>query len=269
LLYVKASEGFRAGGFNANAAFENGGTAFNPEEATTYELGMRADLMGGRLRFNPTFFFTEWEEIQVNVPLTTPSGPAVATDNAGDAEVMGIELEFQYVATENLNIFGSFAWLDTEYTRIDASVVTDIYPDGFVNFGTTPPSTNFPTFIPGISEDSPLSLSPEYRFTIGAQYDFSIADKPSAIVVDYAWTDDHRSNPFDSDHVLIESYGLLNGRIRVDLDEHLTMAIFGTNLTDERFLLGGTDFAEGYTVGVRSEIPGRPREYGLEVSLNF
>jgi iron complex outermembrane receptor protein len=269
MVYGKISEGFRAGGFNANWAVDNGGSVFDPEEATTLEFGMRADLLDGRLRLNPTIFFTEWDDIQVNVPVTTPSGPAVLTDNAGDAEVMGLELEFQYVATDSLQIFGSLAWLDTEYTRIDPTVVATIYPSGFLNLTTTPPSVNPPTFVPALTLDSPLALAPEYKITVGAQYDFTIGDIPSAFIFDYAWTDDHRSNPFDLDHVLIESYGLLNARLRIDVDDNLTIALFGTNLTDERYLLGGTDFARSYTVGVKSEIPGRPREYGLEVSLNF
>lgn len=277
MMYAKVSEGFRAGGFNANKAIPGGGQEFEPEEAVTYELGARMDLMDGRLRFNPTLFHTQWEEVQVNVPIVTPAGPAVILDNAGDAEITGLEIETEFLVSEAVSLFAAFAYLDAEYTRVDPTVLTSSYPNGFLDlanfdFSTNPPTPAFqaPSLAPDITTDTELQLTPEYKITIGTQISFNIAGIPVAALFDYAWVDDQRSSPFESGGITMEAYGLLNGRITADfLDDQLTVALFGTNMTDERYLIGGQDFAAGYTVGNRDEYPGRPREYGLELRFNF
>jgi iron complex outermembrane receptor protein len=277
MVYAKVAEGFRAGGFNANKAIPGGGAEFEPEEAITYEFGARMDLLDGRLRFNPTIFHTKWDDMQVNVPVVTPSGPAVLVDNAGDAEITGLELETQFLLSENVTMFAAFAYLDAKYTRIDSTVVTSSYPNGFLDlpnfdFTTTPPTPAFqiPVVAPDITKDTELMLTPEFKFTIGTQVDFTLAGTAMSAIVDYAWVDDQRSSPFESGGIEMESHGLLNARVRADvIEDQLTVAIFGTNLTDERYLIGGQDFAAGYTVGNRDEYPGRPREYGLEVTYNF
>ncbi|MGV7120367.1 TonB-dependent receptor domain-containing protein [Sphingopyxis sp. 550A] len=49
MTYVRASTGYKAGGFNARAADNNG---FDPEDLTSYEIGFKSELFDRRLRFN-------------------------------------------------------------------------------------------------------------------------------------------------------------------------------------------------------------------------
>jgi iron complex outermembrane receptor protein len=48
---------------------------------------------------------------------------------------------------------------------------------------------------------------------------------------------------------------------------NLDMAIFGRNLTEEKYYGGGNSNA--LTGGFNSRIPGQPRTYGLEITARF
>ena len=92
-LYAKASKGFRAGGNTADTNLPDNGLSFDPETAWTYEVGARTEI-GGVLRLNPTFFYTDWSRVQSTIIIFAPA-PVATTQNIGDVEIYGIELEGQ------------------------------------------------------------------------------------------------------------------------------------------------------------------------------
>ena len=58
MMYASATNGFKSGGWNARAASSDQLQAFAPETIWSYEFGMRADWMDGRLRTNVTAFYS-------------------------------------------------------------------------------------------------------------------------------------------------------------------------------------------------------------------
>ena len=46
-------------------------------------------------------------------------------------------------------------------------------------------------------------------------------------------------------------------------------ALYTASLSNEYYLIGGVDFAGGYTTGSRELDPGRPRQFGLEARVRF
>jgi iron complex outermembrane receptor protein len=268
MLYVKASKGFRAGGVTANGALPGGGLAFDPETAWTYEAGARLEFFDRRLRINPTVFQTDWKEIQFNVLIPTASSPVAATSNAGDARIKGFELESQFAATNRLTLVGTVSLLDGYYTTVPNLMAT-IYPLGFPAFlGGVPGSI---AFVPNISLGTPLQRAPKSKFSGGVHYAYPFASGSKLVTnVDYAWTAKQRSSVTIVDAVNMPSYGVLNARLQYEAARDAwSVALFGTNLTDKHYLVGGVDFAGGYTVGVRELDPARPREFGVELKVNF
>lgn len=283
-LFAKASKGFRAGGFTVSRDFVTDPEAgnrlavpFRPETAWTYEIGARIEALDGRLRFNPTIFQTDWKSIQFLEPGTVPN---IFTSNAGDARIKGLELETQFAVTDNLVLSGSFSYLDAKYTRLDSNIRV-VFPDGFV---TNPAFPAGPPIVPNITGpragapvvrnyinlDTPLSRAPEFKFTVGARYTHPLGNGGKLVAnVDYAWTDKQKTLAEDIGP-LSPSYGLLNGRIQYSAPGgSWSIGIFGNNLTNAFYTVNETAYDTGLTVGMRLEDPGRPRNYGIELSVSF
>ncbi|HXQ13514.1 MAG TPA: TonB-dependent receptor [Caulobacteraceae bacterium] len=274
MLYVKASEGFRAGGITANAALPGGGLPYSPETAWTYEAGARMEFLDHRLRLNPTVFLTDWKDIQFNSLIPTATTVVAATQNAGDARIKGFELESQFAVTDRLTLTGSMSLLDGHYTRV-GNLTYATYPFGFL--ATFPnPATGMvlpgsTVILPNITLNQPLQRAPKVKFAIGGNYTQPLAGDAKLVAsLDYAWTDSQNSAVTISDAIQMPSYGLLNARLEyVARGGRWSIAAFGTNLTNQFYLIGGVDFAKGYTAGTTELDPGRPREYGVELRAKF
>ena len=70
--------------------------AFDPESIQTYEIGVRSDLVGGRLRLNASLFHTDWEDIQIRSNFVDPSigvyAVTIITQNVAGADADGRKL---------------------------------------------------------------------------------------------------------------------------------------------------------------------------------
>ncbi|MFK7733564.1 MAG: TonB-dependent receptor, partial [Pseudomonadales bacterium] len=141
MLFGIYSEGYRPATQNRNAgqlATNQAGVYAGyvvPAVAVTdtlesIELGIKSELMDGRLRVNASLYQTEIDNLQVS--RFDPSNVAflVFMENVGDAETMGLDMDFQWAATENLTLTGAFSWLDTEITRLNGQLQGVAVPVG-------------------------------------------------------------------------------------------------------------------------------------------
>ena len=95
--YFTYSEGFKGGGFDDTPAnIPQAITPFDPESATNYELGVKADLFDRRLRINADVFTMDYEDLQVTQ--TNAACLCNLTDNAASAKIEGVEAEFTLAA---------------------------------------------------------------------------------------------------------------------------------------------------------------------------
>jgi iron complex outermembrane receptor protein len=240
MTYGSVSTGFRGGGFNftSNSYFN-----FQPEEATNYEAGARMEFLDNTIRFNPTIFYTDWTNIQVQQVIPIATGSAIVLQNAAAATAWGIELEGIWQVTPDFEISGNLSTLDIGYDDIGAAT--------------------------GITIDSPLQRTPELTYSITPRYTIWLPNDMSLdLTANYSWQDEQWSTPTDSDRVLLTAYGLLGARIDLNVSDAWTLSVFGTNLTDEVYAVGGIDFF-GAGVGTRRFDLGRPREYGATIRHRF
>lgn len=242
MTYVTAAEGFRGGGFNYSA--DSGQFfKFNPEDQRSYEVGARMDLLDRRLRLNPTVFYAEWQDIQVQSVVPTPQGVFIVLDNAAKAHIYGLELEAEAAVTDALRVYGNVATLKMKYDDIGTAT--------------------------GITRDSRFQRAPELTWSIGADYTVYMP-RGGELVTTLGWSsqDEQYSTPTDVDTLVLPSYGLLNARVAyTSAAGRWTAAAYGTNLTDEVYYVGGVNYAAN--VGTGHYDLGRPREYGLTLRYNF
>jgi iron complex outermembrane recepter protein len=241
MTYFTVSTGFRAGGFNAGVDAD---PTFKPEKATSYELGTRLEALDHRLRFNPTVFYTDWNDIQVQSVVVSPTLGAVAVlQNAAKAHSYGLELESDAAVAGELRLFGNLALLHIKYDSIGDAT--------------------------GITLDSHFERAPTVTYALGAMYEGPVADGVTyKSTLNWSWEGVQYSTPTDVDALRLPSYGLLNGRVEfTDRSTQWTVALFGTNLTNRAYYVGGVNYSSN--VGAAHYDLGRPREFGASLRFRF
>ena len=133
-LYVTVAKGFKGGGFDdtpANVA--QASTPFDPEEATNYELGVKTDLLDGRMRLNADVFVMDYKDLQVTQ--TNAACLCNITDNAASAEIKGVEAEFTFAATEQLRLSLAGSYVDATYEDFIESAINPTTGQRLVSSG--------------------------------------------------------------------------------------------------------------------------------------
>ncbi|MEM1113063.1 MAG: TonB-dependent receptor [Pseudomonadota bacterium] len=110
---------YRPGGIGVNPV--QGNTFdFDPEYSWNYEIALRSVWLDNRLVVNANAFFIDWTDQQIEVQLSgTPQDEA--TQNVGESELYGVEVQATWSVTDELTLFGSLGLLETEITDTDAS----------------------------------------------------------------------------------------------------------------------------------------------------
>ncbi|HKX77313.1 MAG TPA: TonB-dependent receptor [Novosphingobium sp.] len=124
LFYGKLSTAYISGGVSSTIPFD-------PETAKSFEAGIKADWLDGRLRTNLALYTAKYGNI-TTTPLTSsipayafliPLGVGTVTTNTGAARAKGFELETMFAPSDRLLLSANLAYLDFHYTSL-APVVT-------------------------------------------------------------------------------------------------------------------------------------------------
>lgn len=124
-VYASVSQGYKAGGvdFTRSGDISN----FDPEELSSYEVGFKSELAGGRIRLSGAAFLLDWEDLQVQSNfLAIPGDISSAVEktlNAAEASATGIEFELTALLTENLVASAALGYLDTEFDQFDNALI--------------------------------------------------------------------------------------------------------------------------------------------------
>ena len=109
MMFASYNRGFKSGLYNMVNLSQD---AVDSEIVDAYEVGFKSDLADDRVRLNGSVFYYDYQDMQIQV---INAGLTVLS-NAAQAEVKGAELELQALATDNLRIYASLSYLDTEFT---------------------------------------------------------------------------------------------------------------------------------------------------------
>ena len=249
--YVSASRGYRPGGFSTwqmNGIDEL--RLYDEEQLWNYEIGVKGRFIDGRLQLTAALFQGDYDDLQVTtVQIDTGNNNQQfrVTENAARAHVNGGEIEFQALLTDKFLLRGSYAALDTGYDEIDPISTLDPVASKFVR-------------------------APEDSYSIGLQYISGLATGGElSWNLDYGWKDDQETSNTGTQNITIEAYGLLNGRLQyTPPGANWRVALVGSNLLDEEYIISGADNAiKQGVIGIVHVDRGRPREYGIQISMDF
>jgi iron complex outermembrane receptor protein len=221
------------------------------EEVTSYEFGLRSDLLNDRLRLNATAFFSKYDDLQVGA---TVPGLGFTRFNLNSATVQGLEIEATFRPTENLEIFGNLGTNDGEYdglTELQASTIS-------VSGATCP--GGIATI--ACAEAKKMKNAPEYQANIGFLWTASVEAGEISFGGDVALEDKSYALVANNPGSLIDPDPVVNARISFTPNGgNWNLALWGKNITDEEYWKATTSPNVAY--------PLAPMTWGVDVRIDF
>ena len=228
MLYAKYGEGAKSGGFNSNTNATVDNIEYDDEHSSGFEIGLKSTLADGRIRFNATLFQNEFEDLQVSTTEVELTGgnviltPVIA--NVADSTSKGLEVEFQWAATDWLQLGLSAALLDTEYDSFPNSNCNS------ANEGSADPIT-------GLCDLSgePLPLAADYSGNLFADISLPIGSYLQIIGgLDITFSDAYFTDPTLEPTAEQSAWTMVNARIGLgSQDNKWAVSLIGKNLGDE------------------------------------
>ncbi len=277
LVYASVGTGFKSGGFSGSASTENrADEPFDEETAITYEIGLKSMWFDDSLRLNVAAFFTDYEDLQVTRFFRPADNPGnsfgeFVTNNAGEAEISGLEIEFTWRATENLELGGSYAYLDSEFTDFTPNVA-DLAPgNGTLPCG--PESTAVSAdpadgCIPDYSGKQ-LRQAPRTSANLYGKYIMELGDGHGNLSakLSYRYQDNSFYDPDNNDITRIPAYRIWDGRVAWNsADDKWEVAGWIKNIGDEEYRTHVYS-QRGGTIAFATF--GAPRTSGVTVTFNY
>ena len=242
LLYATWSEGFRPGGINRNPAVPD----YVSDILTNYELGWKTRLAGDRLQFNGAVFLEEWDDIQVAFQ---GLNGITQVENGPQAEIVGTEMQVDWLATDNLRLSLAGAYYDSELT-------SDYAPLGELK----------------APEGTPLPITAEFKGNMVARYMFPLGGFEAHVQGALAY-EGSRSSDLDIDDAA--AFGDIPSSTFLDLsfgieNEKYAIELFVGNATDEdapQFF--DAECAPGVCGPQKYGVVPRPRTFGIRFKQDF
>ncbi len=259
--YAKYVEAYKSGGFNTRdpqVSGESGEASdgkdygygfaegFEPEHVKSYELGIKTELLDRRLRLNADVFLTDYDDMQINF-LIIGTVNDTKTRNAGNARLYGFEIDGNWLATDDLLLNASYAYLNAEILE-----VTD-------------------TFGADVTNQYQFSSAPPHSYTVSGDWTALRGDDWQLNAhLGYNYVGKRLGGAKAGQPVQLDPYGIVNARLGVDGlrlgSGNLSVALWGKNLLDEDYAINAID---NLPHADRAVIWGEPRTFGMDVTYRY
>jgi iron complex outermembrane receptor protein len=271
LTYFTYSEGFKSGGFTQRIfPPEESLPSFGPETVESYEIGSKFEGWDNRLRLNAAAFFTDYQDLQLSVADPTRVGPFVT--NAGDAEILGLELEAFLSLPGEWFISASLGLLDLDRTRLgtgNQTIVGLTLDSRFEQISDTTANLQIYKEIP-IGDWGYLTPRVEWAFRseYGSNRSNIPRDGPSVVGTANPFADANGTlgHGVPNPALVGDDLHLINVSVRWDPREAIAVTAGVDNLTDEEYPVNGT-YEDSF--GWTAEIFDRGIEWYLEATYDF
>ena len=269
LFYIKFTRGWKGPHINGGVVGTTGADGTDlleparPEEVLASEFGWKTTTWDGRLKFNGALFYYDYKNLQIFQLKNEAGGvPVQVLLNAKDADVYGLELDvdvspltgFVPEFMEDLKIFASFAWLESEYTD---------FRNVRISFVQQQP-------IPTVEDFSGNRLINSPEFSVAAYVEWRFLTPWGAVAprLDVSFKDEVFFNQNNFKPLSQEALVLMNLRLTyVAPSGNLELAGWVRNLTNEVYVgdaINLTNFAGKILYAI-----GDPRTYGVTATFSF
>ncbi|WP_337188169.1 TonB-dependent receptor [Phenylobacterium sp.] len=245
MAYATYASGYKVGAFQffATTALAAEQVA-DPEDAKSYEIGIKSTLFDRRLRLNAAAFRIDYKDLQLLrlVPAPPPVASLIVVGNAADSKIEGLELEGRAIVNDMLSFDFSYAYLDARFKDY--------------------------VFRPGLDfTGNRMPRAPKSSYSVAAVLEKDIGPGRASARLSYAWrskiffeTDNNTVDPNSTDNAL----GLFDASANYVVG-NWTVGVWGRNLTDQRYRRQ----ALNSTGNAQRNIWAEPRTFGAKVAYDF
>ena len=235
--------------------------AYEPEEADSFEIGVKWDFWDDRARLNTAVFYVEYTDMQRAFLVTQGALQETIVFNAAEVPAYGFELEGSFLFSEKWTGRFNLGYIDAEYDKF--LVDTDF--DGTLDTDFSGrPVTRTPEWQLGadITYDTQLGNIGSLRAQASVYYQDENTFYYAAFApgLDMAGTD---MSQFDTE---IESYTTFDAFVTyTHSSDKWYFSLYGKNLTDEIYH-AATQYVGGLWTHAQYA---PPRTYGAEIGINL
>lgn len=255
MLYLKYARGYKPGTVQLLAGEDL--NTVDPETLNMYEAGWKASFLQRALTLNLTAFTYDYEDLQVGKIIV--SGRKI--ENAGAAEIKGLELEMQFTPSYDI------------YTQLSVSLLRA----RFNEFCGRDEELEEQAVQPGCTEEephnfkgAPLSDAPDLSVSGLLRYSFDMGRRGKLVpVLAVSWVDDYQRRPYGNPIDRVRRHTKTDIRLAWEsLSERYRIEAFLENLEDHDEI-----FADHFSLPdpgaytLLSVAPGRTA--GLRFQLQF
>lgn len=242
LTYLSISKGYKSGGINGGFVSQSAVLApFEPEELLAYELGAKADLLNGSMRASGSVFYYDYSDVQTQVHVDVGALSVIRLGNVPEAEVLGAELELQWLPTDRLDLAVGVSILDTELGAFSSPV------------GPVPAGNKLPN-------------APDFSFVSDARYEIPVGEYSLALQGNARYSDAVFRDSLNLHLVESQEQWVLNASVELSAPAaKWSVALWGRNLSDEQVLQSGANngIGNGFT------LTQQPRTFGATFKYSF
>lgn len=253
LAYLSYNRGFKSGGFNPQT-FTAPLRPFAPEVLDAAELGLKADLLDRRLRFNGAGFYYDYKNIQINAF----QGGISTIFNAASAKIYGLDFDLTAAPVRNLTLTAGLSVLHARFGDFPGAVISSPrQPNGTTILGGNAIGT-------GNAKGRRLPLTPDWTLNLGMDYVAPLPSGSLAFSVNYFHSDGWRAEA--DNRIGQRAYDLLNASVTwfVGDAKDYSVKLWGRNLGNEAYAvqMNAQPQSDGVAIG-----PGR--SYGVTLGVQF
>lgn len=218
MIYGLVSRGYKAGGVNSDPAIASQDREFDTELMWNFEAGIKGRWLDDRLQAQVAAFYQKRDDIQIKQSLVQSRDDSNAVDftdyfgNAASGSNAGVEVEFNWLATDSVVLFGTLGLLSADY---DIPLSDDL-------------------------NNRQQAQAPDYQFALGGSYQ---VNDGLSVSVDIEGKDKFYLSSSHNEQT--QSYELVNARINYALGGW-ELSLWGRNLADKDVIVRGFNFA-GFT----------------------
>jgi iron complex outermembrane receptor protein len=275
MAYLSWGKGFKAGGWTTRLSAQITSATqaqFSPESTKTWELGLKSAWFNNHLRANAAAFYTDYTGIQLNIQ----QGISPVYTNAGNAKIIGGELELQSRITNAFSVNFAGSYIHAYYTYVNpfANIPQYFLPDGTnvcpsTQLAGEPPKPICAIQPPGVTQrDAEIPKTPKYKLSLYPEYDLALPnDATLRFLADFTYTAHMFNDSLNTPQLYRPPTRMLDASIHyISPDNTYDVAFGGTNLTNDRYVTAGSPNAGAGEVGGYYN---EPREWYLQVTARF
>jgi iron complex outermembrane receptor protein len=213
-----------------------------------YELGMKSEWLDNRLRLNASIFHMDYQDKQEEQSVFTGVGTGQQTlvVNAGKATINGLEIDFEWLASDVFTLQGNLGFLNAKFDElIDPSTETDL-------------------------SDLKLRRAPDFTSTLAPILTFPMQNGQLTARAAWHYVDEMELTFLNSPQGQVPGHSTFDASLTYTIN-NLGISLWGLNLSND------DSWTQSYDVGASVNFAGLwtytavrpPRTYGVTLNYNF